>query len=126
MKISTGRAETTEKIRKILRKRGITSHDLSTTSEYIANSTLHGAEETFGCRTSGKLALDDPATIESAAKKPRPSCTAPAHNTTGMVFQSRSRLQPVSQWTFQYHSYSQVPIFLHKEKSPNDHRLYCT
>ena len=117
MKISTGRAETTEKIRKILRKRGITSHVLSTT-----NSTLHGAEETFGCRTSGKLALDDPATIESAAKKPRPSCTAPAHNTTGMVFQSRSRLQPVSQWTFQYHSYSQVPIFLHKEKSPNDHK----
>ena len=85
MKISTGRAETTEKIRKILRKRGITSHVLSTTSEYIANSTLHGAEETFGCRTSGKLALDDPATIESAAKKPRPSCTAPAHNSTGMV-----------------------------------------
>ena len=80
MKISTGRAETTEKIRKILRKRGITSHVLSTT-----NSTLHGAEEIFGCRTSGKLALDDPATIESAAKKPRPSCTAPAHNSTGMV-----------------------------------------
>ena len=114
MKISTGREETTEKGRKILRKRGIISHVLSTMQRVNLSQiphcrllVLHCREEkrgeTFSCMISGKLALADLVTMEGLAKMPRPRhspCTQYNWNGTPILCPGFSR------WAFQYHSYS--------------------